>query len=58
VHTELFFGGWGWNDPEAIYNLFYFKNYVKKIMSKSPSQHLGMLQGKLNEKERKISPYP
>ena len=28
--------------------MFDFKNYVTKIMSKSPSRHLVMLQGKLN----------
>jgi hypothetical protein len=28
-------GGGGGSDPEAIYNLFDFKNHVMKIMSKS-----------------------
>jgi hypothetical protein len=41
VITGSFVGGcwctpgifrWGGADPEVIYNLFYFKNYVMKIM--------------------------
>jgi hypothetical protein len=36
--------------------MFDFKNYVTKIMSKSPSQHLVTLQGKLKvtEKEKNL----
>jgi hypothetical protein len=32
VHPEFLLGGGGGADPEAIYNLFDFKNYVIKIM--------------------------
>jgi hypothetical protein len=33
--------------------LFDFKNYIMKIMSKSPSQHLVTLQAKLKLTEKK-----
>jgi len=32
--------------------MFDFKNFVMKIMSKSPSRHLVMLQGKLKPTEK------
>ena len=39
-----------WAVTESIYTLFDFKNYVAKIMSKSPSRHPFSVQGKLNVK--------
>jgi hypothetical protein len=47
-----FGGGEGGAAPEAIYSLCLIKNYVVRIMSKSPSGHLVRLQGKLNLTEK------
>jgi hypothetical protein len=49
-------GGGGGTGHEAIYNLSDFKNYVMKIMSKSPSRHHVRLQGKLKltDKEKHL----
>jgi hypothetical protein len=33
AHPQFFSWGGGMPDPEAIYNLFDFKNYVIKILS-------------------------
>jgi hypothetical protein len=47
LNQNFSLGGGGGADPEAIHNLFHFKNYVMQIMSNFPSRHLVRLQGKL-----------
>jgi hypothetical protein len=38
--------------------MFGFKNYVMKIMSKSPNRHVVRLEGKLKLNEKGKSAYP
>ena len=59
AHPEYFCGGWEGGLAVRLYkSMLNFKSYVKKIMSKSLSQHLAVVAGKIKTNwRRKMSTY-